>query len=153
MLERIPIAALLLILLACTPEPPSEVFVPGPGFVQTLRITTEQGDTARVRVDEPLVLHGQRSSGPWVRVEYASLAPDACWLVAPPDATEPEVAGNLRWLVEPEGDAKFNLGLRGDMTRDVAFRRPGVYRLSARSGAWCDGTESETVLTVTVVER
>jgi hypothetical protein len=141
----------LVFAVACSQEP-SEVFVPGPSFSQSIRLATEHGERATVRVEQPLVLHAQRSSGPWVAVARASLPPDACWLVSPPAELEVEVAGNLRWLVEPPGAASFNVELRLDFTREVRFSRPGSYQLSADSQAWCRQPFSDNTLTVEVVD-
>jgi hypothetical protein len=71
---------------------------------------------------------------------------------APPDI-EPEVAGNLRWLVEPPGLATFNVELRLDQTREVRFSEPGVYRLSAESSVWCTEPYGGNTLTVEVVAK
>ena len=140
----------VLLTAACSREP-SEVFVPGPSFSQSIRLSTAQGERATVRVEQPLILHAQRTSGPWIAAERASLPPDACWLVSPPADTEPEVAGNLRWLVEPPDSATFNVQLRLDQTREVRFSRPGVYQLSAQSSAWCTQPYDGNNLTVSVV--
>jgi len=144
------LAAVLLLALACSPEP-AEVWVPGPGFEQTIHITSAQGDRATVRVGEPLVLHAERRSGPWVRRARATLAPDdSCWLRSPPSSPEPEVAGSLRWLVDPPGSATFNLDLRTDATREVRFSEPGVYRLATRGSGWCGEPDSADTITVEV---
>jgi hypothetical protein len=140
----------VLLTVACSQEP-SDVFVPGPSFSQSIHLSTAQGERATVRVEQPLVLHAQRNSGPWVAVKRGSLSPDSCWLASPPPDLEPEVAGNLRWLVEPPGAATFNVGLRLDYTREVRFSEPGIYQLSAQSSAWCTEPYSGNTLTVEVV--
>ena len=144
--------SLALFALSCSQDP-SEVFVPGPSFSQSVQLSTAQGERATVRVEEPLILHAQRISGPWVEVARDSLAPDACWLVSPPPELEDEVAGNLRWLVEPPGSVTFNVELRLDFTREVRFSKPGIYQLSAQSSAWCKKPHSGNTVTVEVVGR
>jgi len=123
-------------LAACSREMPDQVFVPGPSYSESLDVRTEQGDSARVTVGSPLVLHGRRTSGPWIQVARSSLPPDACWMVSPPDPFEEEVAGNLRWTAHPT-EAEFNTDLRLDGTREVRFLRPGAYFLIAESSGWC----------------
>jgi hypothetical protein len=135
--------------VACSPEP-SEVFVPGPSFQQSIRLSTAQGENATVRVAQPLVLHAQRSSGPWIKVKRDSLAPDSCWLTSPPADLDAEVAGNLRWVVDPPEGATFNTDLRLDQTREVRFSEPGRYRLSAHSSVWCTEPYAGNTLSVEV---
>jgi hypothetical protein len=134
---------------ACTPEP-SEVFVPGPAFHQSIQLTTARGDSATVRVGEPLLLHARRSTGPWVLTPRRRLAPDACWMRSPPPEVEAEVADNVRWLVEPAGTASFNLGIRADHAREVRFSSAGVYRLTAQSAGWCAPRFGGDTLTIVV---
>ena len=148
MLKNLVVAAALLN-VACWHEP-SEVFVPGPTFSQSIRLSTAQGDHAIVGVGQPLALHAQRRSGPWVLAQRASLPPDSCWLVSAPPEIEPEVAGSLRWLVEPPGAATFNVELRLDQTREVRFSETGVYHLSAQSSAWCTEPYGGNTLTIEV---
>jgi hypothetical protein len=143
--------ALTLLLAAACSQEPAHVFVPGASFRQSIRLWTDQGERATVGVGDALVLHAQRSSGPWIATERAALSADACWLVAPPEDPEPEVAGNLRWIVEPPGAATFNVDLRLDQTREVRFSKPGVYHVSARSSVWCSDPYGGNTLTVTVV--
>jgi len=122
--------------IACSGETSDQVFVPGPSYSESLDVRTAQGDSARLGVGSPLVLHGRRTSGPWISVARSSLPLDACWLAAPPDPVEEEVAGDLRWTAYPP-DVKFNIDLRLDGTREVRFLRPGVFLLTAESSGWC----------------
>jgi len=147
---RAALGVALLLATACSPEP-GRVFVPGPTFGQSIHLSTAQGEHARVRVGEALRLHAERRSGPWIEVPRASLPPGACWQVSPPPDLEPEVAGNLRWLVEPPDAARFNLGLLRDQSREVRFSAPGRYQLSARSAVWCTEPYGGNTLTVEVV--
>ena len=128
---------LAIALLSGCYSPPDFVFVPGEDFDQSLSIRSEQGLAATVRPDEGLVLHAVRTSGPWIEVRRDSLPVDACWWASPPEPVEEEVAGSVRWRSTPEEAAEFNLDLRTDGTREVRFSRPGVYDLTAESGAWC----------------
>jgi hypothetical protein len=136
-------------LVACS-RPPDRVFVPAPSFEYTIEASTGKGLAPEVRVGEPLTLHANRSSGPWVEVVRPSLPTDACWIGRPPLHEEPEVADNLRWVVEPEGRATFNLGLTKDHTRVVRFAAPGRYALHAISSMWCSSPKASNVMTVVV---
>ena len=115
----------------------AEVYVPGDGYQESIEVTTEQGPSAVVEVDEPVVLLVTRNSGPWVEVDAATLEDDACRLVRPPEPTELEVADNVSWVADPAEGATFNLGLSDDHTRTVSFDRPGVFTLTATSASWC----------------
>jgi len=64
-----------------------------------------EGVDVRLGVGEPLVLHVQRRSAPWRAVSSEELEADACHLTPPPPGLEIEVAGNVCWIVEPEGAA------------------------------------------------
>jgi hypothetical protein len=144
--------AALHLLAACTAEP-SEVFIPGPAFQQSIRLSTAQGERGTVAAGEPLVLLAERRTGPWVAAARSSLAAGACWLAAAPPQIEPEVADNVRWFVEPEGSASFNVEYRSDRTRQVRFSRAGSYRLTAQSAASCAPPFSGNTLRVEVVVR
>lgn len=138
--------------VGCSPELPSRVAVPGDGYAESIEVSTAQGDSARVAVGAPLLLHAVRRSGPWIEVDRASLPPEACWWRSAPDAVEGEVAGNLRWFAEPAGDAEFG-GFRADLTRDVRFSAPGRYLLWAQSSGWCSEPYVGDTLLVEVSAR
>jgi len=123
-------------LTACSGDLPDQVFVPGPSFSEALAVRTEQGDSARVTVGSPLVLYGLRFRGPWIQVARNSLPEEACWTLSPPDSLGEEIAGSVRWTAHPP-EAQFNTQLRLDQTREVRFRRPGLYLLTAHSSRWC----------------
>jgi len=148
---RAVVGLLLLVCGACSHEP-ERVFVPAAPFHHEIEVQTAQGLGATVRVGEPLVLHARRMTGPWKEVHRGTLPSDACWVTGPPEDEEPEVADNVHWMVDPDGYATFNLGLRGDPTRTVHFTRPGQYQLRAVSKTFCSPPSSSTDLTVLVVE-
>jgi len=131
-----PAILLLALLCGCSGEP-TIVFVPGDGYRESIEVTTEQGPDAVVDVDEPVVLHVTRHSGPWVEVDAATLEDDACRLTSPPEPTELEVADNVTWAADPAEGATFDLGLSDDHTRTVSFDRPGLFTLTATSSSWC----------------
>ena len=139
-------------MVACAPGEPSTVVVAGESFTQDIVAWTDQGDSARVRIDQPVRLFASRSSGPWVTVERATLPADACWLTRPPPEPEPSVADNLRWIADPPGAATYNLGIRPDHSRDVRFSKPGTYRLTG-SSRWCGEDFESNQLTITVVSE
>lgn len=151
---RLAIAVLLCLLIpACLPQADKTVYVPGPSYSESLSVTSEQGVRATLAPDEQLTLHAERRTGPWVAISRDSLDADACWLVSAPPPHEPEVADNVRWLVDPEGDATFNLGLRADRTRQVHFDNPGVYRITAQSASRCfDEFGADTLFVEVVAE-
>jgi membrane-bound lytic murein transglycosylase MltF len=130
------VALSLTLLCGCSGEP-AEVYVPGDEYQESIEVMTEQGPDAGVDIDEPVVLHVTRRSGPWVAVDPATLEKNDCRLVRPPEATELEVADNVRWNAVPTEGATFNSGLTDDHTRTVRFDRPGLFTLTATSSSWC----------------
>lgn len=130
----------------------STAYVRAPSYEEELRLMTARGKTARLRVSEPLVLHAQRRSGPWFAVPEHDLEPGQCSVPSLPPQLEAEVAGSVRWLVEPDGHASFNVDLRTDGTRTVTFDTPGVYTLTAESSAHCGDPFYGDTLTIEVVE-
>jgi hypothetical protein len=143
--------SLLVVMIACSPQP-EQVFAPAKAFHHTVRATTTQGAEPSVRVGEPLTLQATRTSGPWVQIPRRSVPADGCWVAPPPPAEEPEVADNLHWVVEPDGQAVFDLGLRDDHTRVVRFSRPGRYVLHAVGSMWCSPPTGSNAITVVVRE-
>ena len=137
------------VFVGCSREP-ATVYVPGDGYSESIEVSTAQGLIAVVDIDEPLVLHAVRRTGPWVAVESKTLAADACRLAQPPDPTEPEVADNLRWVADPAEDVTFSSGLSEDHTRSVRFERPGVYTLTASSTSSCFEPFESEPLTIEV---
>jgi hypothetical protein len=135
--------------LACSSEP-AFVVVPGESYSESIRVFTEHGDTARIEVGQPLALHGERRSGPWVSVREDAVDEESCRLSNPPPALEQEVAASLRWDTSPAGAAVFDPGLRPDLSREVRFTAPGRYSITARSAAWCGDPYSGNTLWVEV---
>ena len=132
---------------SCSENVPAHVVIPGESFSQSIVASSDQGDTAHVRVNEWLTLRAIRTSGPWIHVARSDLRDDTCWLTRPPPDPEPAVADNLRWIVEPEGKAVFNLGIRPDHSRGVRFPEVGTYRLTGQSASICgDRYESNTLI-------
>jgi hypothetical protein len=134
------------ILAGCyDPPPPERVFVPGPEVSATVTISVS---TKKAVVDEPIILYASRMTSGFVEIPYDDVPSGAQWWRQMPPAFEKEVAGNLRWFVEPDGKAKFNTNLRKDFTREVRFTEPGTYELYGISSAY--GPEPVTSKTVTI---
>lgn len=128
------------------------MYVPGESFEEDLFLITSGGRHPRIAVGEPLVLHAGRRSAPWLAIDGRDLEPDQCWLPSLPPQLEAEVAGSVRWLIEPSGHASFNTDLREDGSREVRFDSVGAYRLTAESSSWCGEPFSGDTLTIDVVE-
>ena len=150
---RVTVVALF-VLTSCVGQgaAPEHVFVPGKSFKHSVKVSTQQGGTAVVRVGEWLSLSASRSTGPWVEVGRESLGPEGCWVARAPSAVEDEVADNVTWSTEPKGVAEFNLGLLPDHSRRVRFRRAGRVVLRATSATYCSLPASSNELTVIVKE-
>ena len=125
------------------------VFIPENESSATLSIGVS---TVRAATGEEILLSASRKNhGGWVEVPRKSLSPDDCWMVQPPDPVEQEVAGNVRWLLAPLGQGKFNLGLREDGKRTLVISEPGTYTLTATSSVWCGesvASENRIVLNI-----
>src|SRR6478672_5332943 len=103
---------------ADTSEPPVFVYVPASTFQQTVVV---RAAIDIVQVGEPVVLAAEQQAGPFVRVPFDSLAEEICWWERQPPEYEPEVSSNLRWEVQPAGNARFNVEPREDHARTVIF--------------------------------
>ncbi len=134
-------------------EEAATVYVPGTGFREELYLTTGRGPRARLGVDEPLVLHASRRSGPWVVADETTLPTDACRVASLPPQLELEVAADVRWIVEPAGRADWNVEAREDGAREIRFDAPGTYRLTAESTSWCGDPFLGDTLIVDVVAK
>lgn len=127
------------------------MFVPGVGYEHSIRAWSDQGDSATVRPGQPLVLHAERRTGPWMSVTVKPVGSDACWRRSMPPSLEPEVAGSVRWSTEPPDVAVFNTDFRPDLSREVRFAVPGVYLLIAEDRVAC--SEAPVADTVQIVVR
>lgn len=115
------------------PPPPSTVYIPGDTFQVKVSISVS---ATEAKVGEPLILYGQRRSSGFIIVPLADVPEGVQWWRSEPPALEKEVAGNLRWFVEPDGAARFNTDFRSDLTREVRFSKPGTYMLWATSNSY-----------------
>lgn len=137
--------------LACSGDPPV-VFVAGEGFEETLQISTGAGASPVITVNEPLILHARRTSGPWAAIPRGEAPGEGCWWGAAPPEIEPEVADNVRWSVKPDSAAAlFNIRYRTDRTREVRFSKPGVYSVTAQSSLSCGVSALVDTLMIRVV--
>jgi hypothetical protein len=139
--------------LACSGDPPV-VFVAGEGFRETISISTGAGMAPVIGVNESLTLHAHRAAGPWAAIPRDELQGEQCWWGAVPPEVEPEVADNVRWLVQPDSAAaRFNIRYRTDRTREVRFSEPGVYSLTAQSNVSCSAPASVDTLVIRVIDN
>jgi hypothetical protein len=97
-----------------------------------------------------LVLHGQRWATGFIQVSYSEVPDDVQWWRSQPPAFEKEVAGNLRWIVKPDGFALFNTDFRADLTREVRFSQPGTYTLYATSSTYVSEPVTSNKVEITV---
>ena len=140
----------LVLVVGCfDPPPPEKVFVPGPDVSTTVTISVS---TTKAAVDEPVILYASRMASGFVEMPYDNVPSGVQWWRQMPPAYEKEVAANLKWIVEPEGSARFNTDLRMDFMREVRFSKPGVYRLRAVSASYGPTPVTSKTLTLEVVE-
>ncbi|MDX1647696.1 MAG: hypothetical protein R3304_11175 [Longimicrobiales bacterium] len=125
------------------------VYVPGPGFVEDLHLITGRGFTPRVEVGEPLVLHAQRRSGPWIPAERRRVGDEECVSPILPPQLEAEVAARVTWLVDPQGRATLNAGTEAG-TMEVRFDGPGTYFVTAQAPSPCGDPLRGDTLVITV---
>lgn len=151
---RVRVLCAFLSTLGCSGGPPVVVYLPGEEFQETLWISTGAGVSPVIQVNEPLTLHARRIAGPWVEIPGIELEAGQCWWGAAPPESEPEVADNVRWLVDPDSAAAvFNVQFRSDHTREVRFSKPGIYHLTAYSNVSCIAPASVDTLTVRVIDH
>lgn len=137
--------------LTCCASPPEEVWVRDPASPASLRIWLGGGSDAVPTVGRWIDLHAERTTGRWLRVRFDDLEPGSSWLRRPPPAEETGVEANVRWLVEPDGAAEFNLPTAVDpLTRKVRFTAPGTYTVSAQSHSWGGEPILSNRVTVTI---
>ena len=139
----------LVLVAGCYDPPPAYVFIPGPEVSANITISVS---TTKAIVDEPVILYAFRRTSGFVEIPYSELPEGVQWWRQMPPGYEKEVAGTLRWVVEPEGSARFNTDLRMDLTREVRFPIPGVYRLRAVSAVYGPTPVSSQTVTIEVEE-
>jgi hypothetical protein len=145
------VALCIAVVVACDHSPPESVWVAGPEFEASVRVSLAGASEGPFSVGEWIELLADRRTGPWVRVRYADLEPGSDWLRQPPPAEEPNVQANVTWVVAPSGKAEFNLPTTSDLfSRRVRFTEPGTYTLWARSHTWAGGTVNSNEITVTI---
>lgn len=128
------------------------VYVPGTGFVEGLHVTTERGAQVRIGVGEPLEIHAQRRSGPWVPVPAGDVEEGQCASPTLPIQLEAEVADRVTWLVDPQGHATLRPAEEGRGSMEVLFDSAGTYRLTAESPSPCGEPFRGGILVIEVVE-
>lgn len=129
------------------------VYVPGPGFTESLHLTTARRARARVTLGEPLVLHAQRRSGPWVATPSGDVEEGQCTSSTPPPELEIEVADRVTWLVSPQGHASLAPAEEGRGAMEVRFDSVGTYHLSAESPSPCGEPIRGRTLVVEVMDQ
>ena len=141
------VAALLVQLQGCD-RPPRYVYIlQAPQTVELLA----SASASNVKAGARFVLHARRTvQGAWQRIESKDLQPDQCWMAVIPPTSEPEVADNLHWRVEPSAAVSFNTDFRPNRTREVSIASPGTYTFTASYGPWCEAGRSVTAPAVTV---
>ncbi|TBW58859.1 hypothetical protein EZI54_03020 [Marinobacter halodurans] len=121
-----------LFLNGCSDQESSKMYVPGPDFQQSLKITIAED---QVSVGNEILLTAERQSSGFVEVQEAETK-GACSFTSKPPELETNVALNIQWIVEPSNASyEFSFSKAGDRT--IAFARPGVYTIQARSSLWC----------------
>lgn len=148
-------ASLLLapVLLAGCRGDDTVVYVPGPSFIESLHLTTSRRARARVQLGEPLVLHAQRRSGPWLATTAGEVEEGQCTSPTPPPELEIEVADRVTWLVSPQGHASLAPADEGRGAMEVRFDSVGTYHLSAESPSLCGEPFRGRTLVVEVVDE
>jgi len=125
------------------------VYAPGPEASVSITVAAS---TLTTVVDEPVVLYASRRTGGYVQIPNAELPAGVRWWRQLPPAYEEEVAANLKWIVKPEGKARFNTDLRKDFTREVRFTQPGTYSIHGVSSLYVPEPVTSPVLTIQVLE-
>lgn len=99
---------------------------------------------AKVQQGETVVLHVERqTTGNWQRVSRGDLKPGQCWVYRPPVQSEPEVAQNVQWVVEPEGAVQFHTEYQMDQSRVATMMTKGAIKLTPVGKVQCE--EGRTV--------
>ncbi len=141
---------LLSFTISCESES-NYIYVPGPGFTQSITVSASVPENRNLKVGEWLELKATRMTGPWRRVKKSEDHEPGCWWTRPPPEVEEDVQSSVRWNVDPKGRAKFNIpGPLNFRKRTVRFTEPGHFRLWATSSG-CEPFDSN-VIEVTVVD-
>jgi hypothetical protein len=127
--------SVLLLAVAGCEQKPKLVYVPdGPQTVSLVSSASassvKQGDTVVLSVER------QRSSN-WKQVPLNEVR-GQCWLHRPPPASEPEVADDVQWAVDPENSVTFNTEYRFDHTRIATMNLKGTVTLTPASTVPCE---------------
>lgn len=111
------------------------VYVPeGP---QTLTLVSSASANS-VQQGETVVLSVERQlSGNWKQVPLPEVR-GQCWLHRPPPASEPQVADDVQWAVDPENSVTFNTEYRFDHTRIATMNLKGTITLIPASTVPCE---------------
>ncbi len=137
--------------VSCGTGTPAFIWVPGENFRVDVAASCSADSDGITAVGDWVELHADRESGPWVRIATGDLKPGTQWLRRPPPSVEENVQANVRWHVEPEGVAEFNVPNTQDLfSRRVRFAEPGVYTVWATTQDWQGGRASSNRLTVSI---
>ena len=128
------------------------VYVPGASFVESLYVTTARGAQVRARLGDPVLLHAQRRSGPWVPVEAGDVEEGQCTSPTLPEQLEIEVADRVTWLIDPQGHATLRPSAEEEGAMEIRFDSVGTYRLTAESPSACGEAFRGGIVVVEVVE-
>lgn len=112
---------------------PANIYVPGHGYQQSLRVWAESDTVQVARVGVPVVLHASKHAGPWMLAPSAGANLEDCWWRVPPPVDVTELASGVTWQVEPRDSVKFNLPKPPNWERRVHFGLPGRYRMWAEA--------------------
>ncbi len=128
-------AALLLSGIAGCEQKAKLVYVPeGPQTVTLISSasasTVQQGGTVVISVE-------RHTGGKWKQVPLHE-ARGQCWLHRPPPQSEPQVADDVGWAIEPENSVTFNTEYRFDHTRIATMRVKGKVTLTPVSEVPCE---------------
>jgi hypothetical protein len=127
--------SLLLISVTGCEQKPKLVYVPeGPQILTLVSSASansvQQGDTVVLSVAREL-------AGNWKQVPLSEVR-GQCWLHRPPPPSEPQVADDVQWAVDPENSVTFNTEYRFDHTRIATMNLKGTVTLTPASTVPCE---------------
>lgn len=93
-------------------------------------LTAQQGEAIALSV-------ARQVTGNWRQVPLNE-ARGRCWQYRPPAASEPEVADDVQWIVDPEGSVQFHLEYRFDHKRLVTPIQKGTITLTPVTTVPCE---------------